>query len=73
MVGDDTMSTGLYRIVELPDGRWQLKRDGAKKPSGTYASLFEASSRAAELVERRPNCTVSVEKEGLTGIMPGKP
>jgi len=67
------MSTGVYRIVELPDGRWQLKRDGARKPTGVYGSLLEATSRAAELVEVRPNCTVRVEKEKPPRDIPGEP
>jgi hypothetical protein len=56
------MCASVYRITELPDGRWRLRREAAKKPTGTYGSLFEASRRAAELVEKRPNCEVLVEK-----------
>ncbi len=65
------MRASVYRITKLSDGRWELRRDGAKKPTGTYRSLFEVSSRAAELVEMRPNCRVFKEKEETARAMPG--
>ena len=59
------MDTKAYRITRLPNGRWQLKADGAKRATGIYRTLVEAAARATRLAEKREPCEIWVEYDKI--------
>ncbi len=72
---DDVPSAGdaacvTYRITKRPDGRWELKRDGARRATGVYGTLVTAAARAVDIASvRRGVCEILVDRDRI--IQPG--
>ena len=67
------MCASVYRITELPDGRWRHKREAAKKPTA-HTDPFSRRRGAVlqqPLVDKRPNCEVLVEKRRHSAVVRG--
>jgi len=62
------MEKNAYRITRLPNGRWQLKAEGAKRATGIYRTLIEAAARAASLAEKREPCEIWVEHDKIIRV-----
>jgi hypothetical protein len=59
------MPEKTYRVSRRPDGRWEVKAEGAKRATGVYRTLIEAAAAAVRLAERHGSCDVWVEKDEI--------
>ena len=59
------MPEKTYRITRRPNGRWQVKAEGAKRATGIYSTLIEAAARAVKLAEKRGSCEIWVENDKI--------
>lgn len=55
-----------YRITKRPDGRWELRRDGARRATGVYGTLVTAAARAVEIASVRQGvCEILVDRDRI--------
>jgi len=62
---EEHMPEKTYRITRRPNGRWQVKAEGAKRATGIYSTLIEAAARAVRLAEKRGSCEIWVENDKI--------
>jgi predicted nucleotidyltransferase len=55
-----------YRITRRPDGRWELRRDGARRATGVYGTLVTAAARAVDIASVRQGvCEILVDRDRI--------